>query len=41
MAEVAPDGYKELAEAEVNSIHQANAELNQQLRQFFLKGGVR
>ncbi|MCJ7634635.1 hypothetical protein MUP77_19865 [Candidatus Bathyarchaeota archaeon] len=40
MAEITPDGYRELAEAEVNSIHQANAELNQRLRKFFLTGGV-
>jgi 20S proteasome alpha/beta subunit len=42
MAEITPkEGFKELTEAEVAVISSANAEFNQKLREFFLKGGAK
>ena len=40
IAEITPEGYKELNESEVETIHQRNESLNQQLRQFFMRGGI-
>ena len=41
MAEIASDtGYRELSDEEVKEIHEANEDINTQLREFFLKGGV-
>ncbi|MBI2304446.1 MAG: hypothetical protein HYU86_06825 [Chloroflexi bacterium] len=40
IAEITPyNEYRELSQTEVEEIHKSNAELNQRLRQFFLKGG--
>src|SRR6266508_2791939 len=41
MAEITADnGYRELAQDEVEAIQEENARLNQEMRQFFLKGKV-
>lgn len=40
MAEITPEGYRELDEEQINTIHRENGELNQRLRKFFLTGDV-